>query len=231
MCHGGNLKKYVKNTSPHHSVVSPTAFIVWAFPLWLKYILFVFLWTGRSQAKDSCACEEESLTRPNWSRPSAGKFISYRKSVTNHLKHIYQLQALDIRQKSYMVPYFLCVIIYNQSWQDCLLYLTVISLKNVMLSSFLAWLGGEGPHRWEDILHRSQCVRHLILKTHLGLILHDELMNGLWCLIFHRHQDHTMGWSQTTELSHNWTSESILYLTDCSSVTWYWHTIETVLYL
>ncbi len=87
VCHGGNLKNMWKQ-SLHQS---PAAFIVWAFPLQLKHTLFVFLRTGRSQAKDSCAHEEESLTRPKWSRPSAGKFIRCRKSVTNQLKHIHQL--------------------------------------------------------------------------------------------------------------------------------------------
>lgn len=34
-----------------------------------------------------------------------------------------------------------------------------------------------------------------------------------WPIIFHRHQDHTMGWSQITELSYNRTSEYTLYFT------------------
>lgn len=66
--------------------------LVWGFPLWLKHTLLVFLWTGRSQAKDSCTNEEEILAWSFWSRPSAGKF-------SNKMQHRHQLLRISYQGK------------------------------------------------------------------------------------------------------------------------------------
>lgn len=119
-------------------------------PVCVTYFLLIWLWTGRPQVEDSCAHEEETFARPNWPRANAGKL--YNDIIPNN--SILRRQLAGQCEEPLKV---------ENCWVEWLILRAKIMVGVMfVLSLILAWLGGEGPQWWEDILHRSQYVWHVL---------------------------------------------------------------------